>query len=139
MHIRAFEAGDESSVVQLWMDCGLVVPWNDPRKDIHRKIKVQREMFLVATVDETVVGSVMAGYEGHRGWVNYLAVHPDYRGRGIAVSLMDTVEEKLRSAGCPKINLQIRSSNTEVIDFYTKIGFKVDQAISMGKRLEPDN
>jgi hypothetical protein len=80
MQIRSFEAGDENSVVQLWTDCDLEVPWNDPRKDIHRKVKVQGEMFLVATVDETVVGSVMAGYEGHRGWVNYLAIHPDLRG-----------------------------------------------------------
>ena len=136
---RPFSPDDEKSVIQLWKDCGLVVPWNDPGKDIRRKMKVQPEMFLVVTSGKQVIGSVMAGYEGHRGWINYLAVHPDHRRAGIAHSLMNTAEELLREKGCPKINLQVRTSNTEVIQFYRKIGFKIDDAVSMGKRLEPDD
>ncbi len=139
MHIRAFEILDEDSVTQLWKDCGLVVSWNNPHSDIQRKLKVQPEMFLVACIDERVVGSVMAGYDGHRGWINYLAVHPEFQGNGIAVQLMNRAEGILREAGCPKINLQVRTSNKEVIEFYKRLGFRVDDALSLGKRLIPDD
>lgn len=95
--------------------CGLVVPWNDPRKDIQRKLQVQPEMFLVGCVDGDVVASVMAGYDGHRGLIYYLAVHPDHQHKGYANCMMDEVEKLLREAGCPKINLLVRTSNTGVI------------------------
>ena len=139
MQIRVFETLDEDSVVQLWKDCGLVVPWNNPHSDIQRKLKVQPEMFFVACIDERIVGSVMAGYDGHRGWINYLAVLPEYQGKGIAAQLMNRAEERLRHVDCPKINLQVRTSNTKVIEFYKKIGFKVDDAVSLGKRLISDD
>ena len=76
MKIRSFEPADEAGVVWLWRRCNLVRPWNDPRRDIARKGQIQPELFLVGLVDETIVGSVMAGYGGHRGWINYLAVLP---------------------------------------------------------------
>ena len=139
MEIRAFERLDENSVVQLWKDCGLVVPWNNPHLDIQRKLKVQPEMFLVACIDERIVGSVLAGYDGHRGWINYLAVLPEFQGRGIAVQLMNQSEQILRDMDCPKINLQVRTSNTKVIEFYKGIGFRIDDAVSLGKRLIPDD
>ena len=139
MQIRVFEKSDEDAVVQLWMDCDLVVPWNNPNLDIQRKLKVQPEMFLVACCDRRIVGSVMAGYDGHRGWINYLAVHPEFQGRGIAVLLMNRAEELLCNMNCPKINLQVRTSNTKVIEFYKRIGFRVDDAVSLGKRLIPDD
>jgi ribosomal protein S18 acetylase RimI-like enzyme len=81
----------------------------------------------------------MAGYDGHRGWINYLAVHPQHRRSGIGRRMMDEAESRLQAAGCPKINLQVRSKNAEVIEFYKRIGFKTDDVVSLGKRLEPDN
>jgi ribosomal protein S18 acetylase RimI-like enzyme len=138
MDIRRYEPRDEESVVQLWTDCGLVVPWNDPRRDIQRKLRVQADMFLVACLDDRVVATVMAGYEGHRGWINYLAVSPHCRRKGIGRRMMEEAEALLRAAGCPKINLQVRSTNDEVIEFYKRIGFKTDDVMSFGKRLEPD-
>ncbi|MBN1825480.1 MAG: GNAT family acetyltransferase [Candidatus Eisenbacteria bacterium] len=139
MKIRPYEPIDEEQVVLLWADCGLVVPWNDPHRDIRRKLKVQPEMFLVGCMEDRIVCSVMAGYEGHRGWINYLAVHPEFRRRGMGKRMMREAEERLRAAGCPKINLQVRSANTEVIAFYKRIGYKTDDVVSLGKRLEPDD
>jgi ribosomal protein S18 acetylase RimI-like enzyme len=138
MKIRPFDPNDEESVVQLWIDCGLVVPWNNPHRDIQRKLKIQPEMFLVACSDGQVIATVMAGYDGHRGWINYLAVHPQHRHSGIGRRMMDEAESCLRAAGCPKINLQVRSKNIAVIKFYERIGFKADDVVSLGKRLEPD-
>jgi len=138
MDIRPYEHRDEESVVQLWTDCGLVVPWNDPCRDIQRKLKVQADMFLVACLDNRVIATVMAGYDGHRGWINYLAVSPLCRRKGIGRRMMEEAEALLRAAGCPKINLQVRSTNDAVIEFYKRIGFKADDVMSLGKRLEPD-
>jgi len=138
MNIRQYDQRDEDNVVQLWTDCGLVVPWNDPRRDIQRKLAVQPEMFLVASSGDRIIGTVMAGYDGHRGWINYLAVHPEQRRSGLGKRMMDEAEKRLRAVGCPKINLQVRSTNAAVIEFYNRIGFKLDDVVSFGKRLEPD-
>ncbi len=139
VEIRPFVPEDEDSVIHLWTACGLVVPWNDPRRDIERKRKIQPEMFLVAHSENRIIATVMAGYEGHRGWINYLAVHPQHRRAGIGKRMMDEAESRLRAAGCPKINLQVRSNNSAVIHFYEQIGFKPDDVVSLGKRLEPDD
>jgi ribosomal protein S18 acetylase RimI-like enzyme len=139
MRIRPFEPSDSAAVVQLWTDCGLVVSWNDPTKDIRRKLSVQPEMFLVGCSAGHVVASVMAGYDGHRGWINYLAVHPDQQRTGVGRLMMEEAERHLRAAGCPKINLQVRSTNADVIEFYESIGFTQDDVVSLGKRLEADN
>ena len=138
MEIRPYSSGDEEAVVQLWTDCGLVVPWNDPHRDIYRKLDVQPDMFLVALLNGQVISTVMAGYDGHRGWINYLAVHPHHRRTGIGRRMMDEAGVRLRAAGCPKINLQVRRTNYDVIEFYKKIGFNVDDVVSLGKHLEPD-
>lgn len=138
MNIRPFEPDDEVAVVALWEACDLTRPWNDPHKDIRRKLRVQAEMFLVGTVGNIVVATVMAGYEGHRGWINYLAVAPEHRGRGHAHRLMAEVERMLREAGCPKMSLQIRNSNKEAIEFYKAIGFTDDDVVGLGKRLKED-
>ena len=136
--VRAFKEADEARVIELWLLGGLVRPWNDPKQDIARKLKVQRELFLVAELEGVVVGVVMAGYEGHRGWVNYLAVDIGQRRRGIGTALMRDAERRLRLVGCPKLNLQIRSENTTVQAFYQAIGFSEDAVVSMGKRLATD-
>ena len=138
VEIRQFEPRDEESVVQLWTDCGLVVPSNDPHRDIQRKLRMQSEMFLVACSDGQIIATVMAGYDGHRGWINYLAVHPQQQRSGLGRRMMGEAESRLRAAGCPKINLQVRSSNAGVIEFYKRIGFKPDDVVSLGKRLEND-
>ncbi len=138
LHIRPFEPADEAAVTALWEVCGLVVPQNNPAADIARKLRVNPEWFLVGEVDGAVVASCMAGYEGHRGWINYLAVHPDHRRQSLARQLMEHAEKLLREVGCPKINLQVRNSNAAVIAFYEKLGFAVDEVLSLGKRLQQD-
>jgi ribosomal protein S18 acetylase RimI-like enzyme len=138
MTIRPYHPADESAVINLWRRCGLVRPQNDPRKDVQRKLRVQPEMFLIAVVDEQIAGTVMVGYDGHRGWINYLGVDPDRRRSGVGRALMGEAEHLLRVRGCPKINLQVRTSNTDVIAFYEAIGFAMDDVVSMGKRLEQD-
>jgi GNAT superfamily N-acetyltransferase len=138
MDIRPFCPEDEPAVIALWEACGLTRPWNNPRRDIQRKLRVQAHLFLVGAAEGRLVGTVMAGYEGHRGWINYLAVSPAHQGKGFGRLLMEQAERLLREAGCPKINLQVRSANTPVIEFYRRLGYGVDDVVSMGKRLEQD-
>jgi ribosomal protein S18 acetylase RimI-like enzyme len=138
MHIRPYHADDQDAVVSLWENCGLTRSWNDPRKDIARKLTVQPELFLVGILDGALVASVMGGYDGHRGWANYLAVATAHRGRGYGRALMQRVEELLLGMGCPKINLQVRSSNAGVLAFYRAMGYAQDEAVSLGKRLISD-
>ena len=138
MDIRAFQLSDEPAVILLWQECGLLRPWNDPRKDIRRKLEVQPEMFIVGVSSGELVATAMAGYEGHRGWINYLAVAPAVRRSGLATLLMRDAERLLRDAGCPKINLQVRSGNRAVIAFYRSLGYRMDDVASLGLRLEQD-
>jgi GNAT superfamily N-acetyltransferase len=135
---RSYRPDDEKAVIQLWIDCDLVVPQNNPKRDIERKLKVNPEWFLVGLFNGEVIATCMVGYEGHRGWINYLAVSPKNRRRGFATQMMNKAENLLKNAGCPKINLQIRDTNSRAIEFYKSIGFITDQVVSMGKRLEPD-
>lgn len=136
--IRSFAPQDTEALIALWGACGLVVPQNDPQKDIARKLAVKPDWLLIGKVEGEVVGSCMVGYEGHRGWINYLAVHPGHQRRGYARKLMGKAEEILKDAGCPKINLQVRRSNAAVIGFYESIGFAEDAVMSLGKRLQRD-
>ncbi len=138
MDIRQFTQLDQEQEISLWKVSGLTVPWNDPEKDISRKLKVNPELFLVAEENEKIIGSIMGGYDGHRGWINYLAVCPNHRKKGIGKKLMLHAEEKIKEKGCPKINLQVRENNTDVIAFYNAIGYSEDKAISFGKRLIED-
>ncbi len=138
MRIREFSAADTDAVITLWRVCDLVRPWNDPHKDIDRKVAVADGLFLVAEADGVVAGVLMAGYDGHRGWLNYLAVAPGRRHAGLGRALVRAAEERLAARGCPKVNLQIRDSNAAVADFYGRLGYSPDAAVSMGKRLESD-
>jgi ribosomal protein S18 acetylase RimI-like enzyme len=139
LFIRPFQMADKATLVSLWQLCELTVPWNNPYKDIARKLKIQPELFLVGVQNSLLIASVMGGYDGHRGWINYLAVHPDFQGQGYAQQMMKSVESELRKIACPKINLQIRSGNAKVMKFYQKLGFTDDLVLSMGKRLEEDH
>lgn len=137
LQIRPYHAADEEAVIALWRDCDLL-RWSDPRKDIARKMKVNPEWFLVGEVDHEVVATCMVGYEGHRGWINLLAIAPEHQRSGFGRALLTEAERLLRVAGCPKINLLVRTSNVEVIAFYQRLGFRMDEVVSLGKRLEAD-
>lgn len=136
--IRPFEQADLAPVIAIWEQCGLIKSWNNPSLDIQRKISFQNPLFFVGATDAEVIATAMFGYEGHRGWLNYLAVSPPYQKRGIARQLLAHGEAKLMEHGCPKLNLQIRADNLEVINFYKKTGFNEDAVISFGKRLIKD-
>ena len=139
MKIRAFEEVDRAAVIKLWTACGLVVPWNDPGKDIDRKLAVGADLFLVGLTNNSIMAVAMGGYDGHRGWVNYLAVDPNQQNKGYARQMMRALEYRLIEKDCPKINLQICESNIDVVRFYEAIGYRADDCISLGKRLIPDN
>jgi len=138
MQIRTFEMKDQESVVKLWHACNLIVPWNDPYKDIQRKLQVGPDLFIVGEIAGDVIATVMGGYDGHRGWINYLAVAPAHQRKGYGRRLVAFVESRIKQKGCPKINLQVRQTNTDVIKFYEAIGYKNDNLVSLGKRLESD-
>ena len=139
MKIRPFISSDTDAVVRLWQCCGLIRSWNNPHLDIERKLAVNPEWFIVGETNNEIVASAMFGYEGHRGWVNYLAVAPQHQRHGYAKQLMQFGEELLLSVGCPKINLQVRETNAQALGFYEALGYKVDASVSLGKRLIPDD
>ncbi len=138
MDIAEYKEKHAGEVVALWFKCQLIVPSNNPQKDIERKLKVDRDLFLVGISENKLIASVMGGYEGHRGWINYLAVDPAHRRNGYGRLLMQEVEKRLRARGCPKINLQVRATNDAVIKFYQSLGYADDKVIGFGKRLVDD-
>jgi ribosomal protein S18 acetylase RimI-like enzyme len=138
MHIRPFEPTDEPAVIDLWHRAGLTRPWNDPHKDIARKLQIQPELFLVGVDERNLVATAMAGYDGHRGWIYYLAVDPARQRRGLGRAILEAAESRLRQMGCPKINLQVRTGNEGVIAFYRTLGYQIDAVVGLGKRLEHD-
>ena len=149
IHVRSFTPGDRTRVARLWESCGLTRPWNDPYRDIDRKLDRDAELLLVGegptseaadgtTTTGRVVATVMAGYDGHRGWINYLAVDPDHRGEGHGRTMMEAAETRLLALGCPKVNLQVRTDNPDAVAFYELLGYSVDPVVSMGRRLISD-
>jgi ribosomal protein S18 acetylase RimI-like enzyme len=138
MEIRSFLPSDTEAVVALWHACDLTRPWNDAYRDIERKRTVQPDLFLVGTVEGRPVATLMAGYDGHRGWLNYLAVSPEHRGSGFGRALVREAETRLEALGCPKVNLQVRAGNDAAIGFYAALGYAPDGSISMGRRIIPD-
>lgn len=143
VRVRAYRTGDEDALVALWARCGLLRPWIDPRTEIATKLAHQPEGLWVAVADDgrgdgagaAVVGSVVAGFDGRRGWVNYLAVDPDHRGRGLGAHLLGVAERDLAGRGCPKVNLQVRADNDDVVGFYEALGYRDDHVVTLGKRL----
>jgi len=138
VRVRAYADSDRNTVVELWRACGLIVPQNDPVRDIARKAAYQPGLFLVAEEGGSLVGVAMAGYEGHRGWIYYLGVAPDRRRRGIGRLLVRESERRLAAFGCPKVNLMVRESNDAVRAFYERLGYARDAVTCMGRRLVDD-
>jgi ribosomal protein S18 acetylase RimI-like enzyme len=136
--ISTFAEADRAAMVELWQICGLTRPWNDPSKDIDRKLTDPVGGFLVARLDGVLIGSVMFGYDGHRGSINYLAVHPSHQGAGFGRYLVREAEAALLKLGCPKINLMVRRGNSGVAAFYEELGYLQDDVVVLGKRLIPD-
>jgi len=138
MEIRVFRQDDFEEVITLWERCDLLRPWNDPEMDIERKLNHDADLFLVAEVGGEVVGSLMGGYDGHRGSAYYLGVHPEYRGRGIANALLSRLEKKLIARGCPKIHIMVREENDLVIGMYERLEYEQQDVVLLGKRLIED-
>ncbi|CCG87950.1 putative acetyltransferase [Erwinia piriflorinigrans CFBP 5888] len=138
MEIRAFRQDDFEEVITLWERCDLLRPWNDPEMDIERKLNHDADLFLVAVAGGEIVGTLMGGYDGHRGSAYYLGVHPDYQGRGFANALINRLEKKLIARGCPKINVMVREENDAVTGFYEKLDYETQDSQLLGKRLIED-
>ena len=135
LEIVRYDPKYQEAIVDLWKKSNLVVPQNDPVEDIRKKMEFQPDLFFIALEDGRLIGSVMVGYEGHRGWMNYLAVLPAYQKRGYGRKLVEKAIDELRRLGCLKVNLQVRRSNISAVDFYKHLGFKEDDVVSLGKRL----
>jgi ribosomal protein S18 acetylase RimI-like enzyme len=138
MQIRPFERADTGTVVALWQARGLTRPWNDPLKDIERKLAVQPELFLVGVLDGQIVATAMGGYDGHRGTVYYLAASERHAGKGYGAALLAELELRLTAMGCPKLNLLVRAENEAVASYYVRQGYERHASHSFGKRLIPD-
>lgn len=134
--IRPFRQADEPEVIELWKSVfGYAAPHNDPATVIRQKMKADPDLFLVAAWEGAVVGTAMGGYDGHRGWIYSLAVDPGHRRRGLATALVRHVERVLAERDCRKVNLQVLASNTGTVAFYQKLGYSIEERVSMGKLL----
>ena len=122
IEIRPIKANEHQQLIDLWLECELTRSWNNPEKDIQRKLNFQPDLLLGAFQKGQLVGSIMAGYDGHRGWMNYLGVLPNFQRQGIGKKLVEVAENGLQKLGCPKVNLQLRYSNFISQHFYRKIG-----------------
>jgi ribosomal protein S18 acetylase RimI-like enzyme len=134
--IRPYRDADERDLIALWSTVlPPNAPHNDPATSLRMKLAVDRELLLVAEVGGEIVGAVMGGYDGHRGWIYSLAVRPDCRRRGVGSALLRRLEVLFAERGCLKVNLQVRTTNAAVVAFYEKLGFQVEELLSLGKRL----
>jgi ribosomal protein S18 acetylase RimI-like enzyme len=135
IEIGPYETSQRDAVVALWHRCGLVRPANDPATDIGMKTAWQPDLLLVGTLDGVVVATAMAGYEGHRGWINYLAVDPDVQRHGVGREILDHAERRLADLGCVKVQLMVSTDNRRVVGFYEALGYTEEPVVAMGKRL----
>ena len=136
MHVRDFREADRRALTELWDACGLTRPWNDPNDDIDRAVAAREATILVGYVGEQLIGSVMAGHDGHRGWVYYLAVDPAHQGHGAGRELMEEAGLWLASRGAPKIELMVRGGNERAEKFYEALGFVRQDVTVYGKWLK---
>jgi len=136
IEIRRYQSEHFAGVDALWKDAfPNDNPWNVAAIAIPEKMRVQPDLLLVALEDDRIVGSVMAGYDGHRGWISRIAVLTSHRDRGLGEALIAAAEERLAALGCVKINLQVVEANAAVVEFYKRVGYQVEARISMSKLL----
>ena len=134
MKISEFTDDQSDKVIALWEKCGLTRSWNNPEKDIVRKNSDKNGKFLIGQIDEVLMASIMIGYDGHRGSINYLAVDPEFWGAGYGKILIAEAEQLLLAEGCPKIDLCVRTDNDKVVEFYRRLGYAVEPVHFLGKR-----
>ncbi|QHE93698.1 GNAT family acetyltransferase [Pandoraea fibrosis] len=140
IHLRTFDDADTDAVIALWREAfpeynASDKPHREPRRSIANKVAMHDGLFFVAVRDKKIVGTVMAGYDGHRGWVYSLAVARALRRRGVASALLRHAEVALAKRGCLKLNLQVLTQSREALAFYTAHGYAADDVVSLGKRL----
>lgn len=138
LKIRTYKHADMEDVIHIWKECGLIRSWNNPKLDIQRKVNIQKDLFFVGELSNKIIATAMFGYEGHRGWLNYFAVIPEFQKNGFGKQLLEFGEMILIAKGCPKLSLQIRADNKEAINFYEAVGYNKDKVVSFGKRLIED-
>jgi ribosomal protein S18 acetylase RimI-like enzyme len=135
--IRKFRQTDKDSVITIWKDVfNPQKPHNDPELVINMKTKHNDGLFFIAEENKQLIGTIMGGFDGHRGWLYSLAVSPKYRRKGVGTLLVNKVLNELINLGCIKVNLQIYSDNRSTVEFYKKIGFLIEDRISMGKKIK---
>lgn len=138
MYIRTFREADRQAIIMLWRACNLVRPWNDPSHDIDRVVNTRNSSLLVGVMDDVIVATAMLGFDGHRGWIYYVAVAVSHRRKGLGVEIMSEAELWLRSRGAPKVQLMVRSDNTDITGFYGALDYEHLDVVVLGKLLEDD-
>ncbi len=136
MMIRAATAQDAAAVIALWKACELTRPWNDPQADFTRALEGKLSDILVAYQGDALAGTLMAGFDGHRGWIYYLATAPAARRQGIGRALMQAAETWLRERGAPKIQLMVREDNDAALGFYESLGLERQKVVTLGRFLD---
>ncbi len=134
--IREFLEADRASIIALWQCCGLTRPWNDPSTDIDLAVRERNATLLAGVADETIIASLMTGFDGHRGWVYYLAVEPVWRRRGIGRGMMLAAEDWLKERDAPKVQFMVRHDNSVALGFYEALGYAVQETTVLGRRLD---
>lgn len=127
---------DTEALLALWEACGLTRPWNDPRADIALALETPTSDVLILRDTDQIIASAMVGFDGHRGWVYYLAVAPSARGRGLGRQMMDACEHWLRVRGSPKIQFMVRDDNANALGFYARLGYECQAVVTLGRRLD---
>jgi ribosomal protein S18 acetylase RimI-like enzyme len=136
LSVAPIEDADIADVVALWQACGLTRPWNDPQADIALARRQPNSTVLVGRDADAIVATVMVGYDGHRGWVYYVAVDPVRRAQGLGRSIMNAAEDWLRQAGIAKLQLLVRRSNAKAGAFYQSLGYAEAETIVFAKWLD---
>lgn len=137
MQTSTATSADADAIVALWQACGLTRPWNDPHADFAQAIANPTSTVLLARDADTLIGAVMVGFDGHRGWIYYLGVIPARQRQRLGVTLMAAAEDWLRACGAPKLQLMVRSDNQPALDFYAALGLELQPVVTLGKRLAP--
>jgi len=130
--------GEEAAVIGLWGACGLTRPWNEPRRDLDFARGKMSSEILVAERNDRIIATVMAGHDGHRGTIYYLAVDPSEQGNGLGRQGVAAAESWLKARGVWKVNLLVRSENAKVLGFYQILGYAPNDVVSLGRWIDRD-